>query len=246
MTFRLIVAVTGGFVVDRCSIELEIKSISDEGKFSGYGAFFGNIDSHKDIIVHGAFKSSIARMKRNSAKLPMLWQHKSDAPIGVFDVLSEDNNGLFVEGNLLKNDVQAAGEAYALLKAGAINGLSIGYVTKQYELDPKRNIRKLLDVDLMELSLVTFPSNDKARVLSVKADLPETTREFENFLVANGFSGSRAKAITASGYKASLDARDVRGEADMGQRDVALSAAEVNAILTQDIVLQKFISTLRS
>jgi HK97 family phage prohead protease len=109
---------------------LQIKSLDDaSGSFEGYGAIFGNIDSYGDIIVRGAFQNCLKSMKPNECKL--LWQHDTTMPIGVYESIEEDENGLHVKGRLLINDIEKARECYALLKAGAINGLSIGYSVNQ-------------------------------------------------------------------------------------------------------------------
>lgn len=194
------------------SLPLEIKAEGETGVFEGYGAIFGNKDRDGDIVARGAFAESL------KAGMPaMLWQHDQKAPIGKFEEVREDDKGLYVKGKLV---MQGRGlEAYELLKMGALNGLSIGFVTKDARRDPATNTRTISKADLMEISLVTFPANDLARVNNVKATFANTgepnmfetpisdTRSFERMLRENGFSRSRAKAITAKGFKAvELDA----------------------------------------
>lgn len=181
----------------------EVKSLNDDGSFSGYGSMFGNVDSYNEIVAPGAFKASLKDWASKNALPSMLWQHDSAQPIGVYTSMKEDANGLMVEGQLLKNDVQKAAEAYALLKAKAISGLSIGFVTNKDEVDKKSGTRTLLDVDLWEVSLVTFPANTQARVDAVKAalihgELPSLP-DFEKFLREAGFSKTQATAIAGKG-----------------------------------------------
>lgn len=182
----------------------EIKTISETGAFSGYASVFGNEDLWGDIVVAGAFSKSIAEKKP-----AMLWQHNSDEPIGVWAVLAEDEKGLYVEGQLLINGVARAKEAYELLVAKAISGMSIGYVPVVWEWqkkeDSRNEIRLLKEVDLWEISLVTFPANTEARVGDVK-DL-NTLRDIEGFLRDAGCSRNEAKSIISQ-------IRDVQRDAD--------------------------------
>lgn len=172
----------------------EIKE--DNGGFviEGYGSVFGNVDSYGDIVEKGAFRKSIA------ARQPkMLWQHKSDVPVGVWDVIREDDKGLYLKGRFA--DTQTGREARELAKMGAISGLSIGFMTVDSEFDKKKNIRYLKEVDLYEISLVTFPANEEAAITAVK-NKPATVREFEHFLRDAGFSRNEAKTIALHGFKA--------------------------------------------
>jgi HK97 family phage prohead protease len=178
------------------NFQFDVKALAEDGTFTGYASVFGIVDSQKDIIQRGAFSRTL-RQRKGDVKL--LWQHKLDEPIGVFSSLKEDSHGLFVEGKLLL-DIQRAGEAYALLKSGAINGMSIGYSVVDASYDSETGVRLISDVDLFEVSLVTFPANEKATITSVKGSLPQTTREFERFLREKGFSRSQAKAFT-HGFK---------------------------------------------
>ncbi len=128
----------------------------------GWASTFGNKDSYDDIIVPGAFVNSI------KARLPkMLYQHNSDQPIGVWTAASETQYGLYVKGELL--DTMLGNDVYKMLKAGAISDMSIGYSTLDSDYDPKTNVRTLKEIDLWEVSLVTFPANDKANITMVKS-----------------------------------------------------------------------------
>jgi len=191
--------------------------------FSGYGAVFDNVDSYGDVIVKGAFAETLARAASTGQWPAMLMQHGgwgmgSDdmTPVGIWTSMEEDSIGLKVEGKLA--DTARGREAYALLKMEprpAIDGLSIGYVTKAYEprSRPEEPRRKLTKLDLLEVSLVTFPANPKARVASVKSEGGLTIRDAEEALRDAGFSRKEAKAILASGFK-SIPQRDAGGTQD--------------------------------
>lgn len=184
---------------------------SGDGTFSGYGAVFGNVDQGGDMIKQGAFTDSLASWKTKGKMPKMLWQHSSRQPIGVWTDMKEDGHGLLVNGRFTKG-VQQADEAYALLKDGAMDGLSIGYEPVDFEYVKGTNTRILSKVNLWEISPVTFPMNDAAGVTNVKAaEHIKTIREFEDFLRdEGGFSHAAAKAIAAGGFKSS-EPRDEDG-----------------------------------
>lgn len=183
---------------------LDIKAVTDTGSFKGYGSVFGVVDSYQEIVAAGAFTECLAALAERKRKLPILWQHRSDQPLGAYDVLREDATGLWVEGTLLKDAVRQASEAYALMSAGVVTGLSIGYWIRESSYDEKTGIRTLTKLDLEEVSLVTFPANDEARIDAVKFKLAHgglpTIREFEGILRDAGFSKSQAAAIASRGY----------------------------------------------
>ncbi|MDG6079760.1 HK97 family phage prohead protease [Erythrobacter litoralis] len=186
------------------ALSIKASDVSDDGSFSGYGSVFGVEDSYGEIVAPGAFVESLADLKAKNRTVPVLWQHRSSEPIGIYDMLEEDERGLKVEGRLLKDDVVGAREAHALLKAGAVSGLSIGYWVRKATYDEKTNIRTLEQLDLVEVSLVTFPANDDARVEAVKFKLERgqlpTKPEFEKALrEAFPFSKSQAAAIANHG-----------------------------------------------
>ncbi len=149
----------------RLRAPVSLKSVSEDGRFAGYASVFGVVDSHADVVERGAFTDTI-RGRKHAIKL--LWQHQQDAPIGVITELFEDGKGLFMEGRLL-HEVARAREALALMKAGALNGLSIGYSPTRYVIDPVSGVRRLKEVELWEISLVTFPANSAAQVTVVKS-----------------------------------------------------------------------------
>lgn len=148
------------------SFPLDLESINEGGSFTGYASIFGKKDNHNDIILKGAFKRSLSN-NNSGSNVKLLWQHDPAEPIGYFTNIYEDAYGLYVEGKLLL-DVQRAREAYSLLKNNAIGGLSIGFTVKDFSYD-NNSIRLLKDLDLWEISLVTFPANDDAGVTSIKS-----------------------------------------------------------------------------
>jgi HK97 family phage prohead protease len=175
----------------------QLKSLSDTGTFSGYGSVFNVEDSYGDIVAPGAFADSLAAQK-TAGRLPaMLWQHRSAEPLGVYTAMAEDNLGLKVEGQIALNTVRGA-EAHALLKMGALSGLSIGYVTREDSFDRVTGITTLKKVDLWEVSLVTFPANDAARVQGVKTiEVIEDLKTAEKYLRDAGLSRKEAVAFIA-------------------------------------------------
>lgn len=191
----------------------EVKALADNGTFEGYGSVFGNEDFGGDIVVKGAFVKSIAELQARGRKLPILWQHNSNEPLGVYEELKEDDHGLFVRGRMLVAEVAKAREGHALMKAGAVTGLSIGYSVNRYEVDEEAGTRKLTELDLWEISQVTFPMNDAARIEAVKkivrdGDLP-SLKDFEGFLRESGFSKSQACAIAGKGLRDLLRSESV-------------------------------------
>lgn len=144
-------------------LHLEIKTLSETGEFEGYASVYGNKDYTGDVIEAGAFDATLAE----NANYPLLWQHNTDEPIGVITLMS-DQHGLSAKGTLALA-VGRAKEAYALLKIGALKGLSIGYRAMKDHWDQAEKVRRLLEVKLYEVSLVTFPANPLATVDMVKA-----------------------------------------------------------------------------
>ncbi len=119
---------------------LEVKDLSEDGTFEGYGSIFGNVDSYGEKVVPGAFVESLAKHRREGTSVLMLWQHNPDEPIGVWDDLAEDAKGLWGKGRLIM-EVQRAKEVYALLRAKAVRGLSIGY--RELDTDSARGSREI-------------------------------------------------------------------------------------------------------
>lgn len=175
----------------------EIKAVKEDGTVEGYGSVFGVKDSYADVIQKGAFINSISEHKQAKTMPAMLWQHDAGQPIGIWTDMTEDANGLKLSGKLAMETVKGK-EAHALLKMGAINGLSIGFMTKQSSYDEKAEIRTLTEVELWEVSLVTFPANTKARVTQVKsADEINTLKDAERVLRDSGFSKQDATTFVS-------------------------------------------------
>jgi HK97 family phage prohead protease len=194
---------SGEGVPERKALSFELKADAQgDGTFTGYGAVIGNVDQGGDIIRSGAFTDTLSAYKSKGKMPRMLWQHDTGKPIGVWSEMKEDSHGLYVEGKLTKG-VQQADEAYALLKDGAIDGLSIGYSTVDAEYDADLGVRSLKKLNLYEVSLVTVPMNDAANVTSVKAaDEIKTIRQFQAALRdVLGYSRAKAEAIAECGFK---------------------------------------------
>lgn len=203
------------------NLNLKADDISENGEFSGYVATFGNVDQGGDVIAPGAFAKSLSKAKRDGRLIPMLWQHDRTQPIGKWNVIEEDKNGLRVEGKLHVEFDDLAKRAYGHLKNGSVGGFSIGYnlVPEGYSIHPDNDtfgegptVWLLTEIDLREASIVTMPMNLEARVVSIKNEIMggyvPTEREFESLLrEACGFSKRKACAI-ASAAKTVLD----RGE----------------------------------
>ena len=191
---------------------------SAEMTFDGYGAIFGNVDSYGDVIQKGAFRDTLRESKKANQWPAMLMQHggwgmgaDDMTPVGIWIEMDEDDIGLKLQGTLA--DTVRGREAYGLMKMTprpAISGMSIGYIAKEFIVgtkpdEPRRLLKK---VELVEISLVTFPANPKARVQSVKSEL--NIRIAEQSLRDAGFSRTEAKAILAEGFK-SISQRDADG-----------------------------------
>jgi hypothetical protein len=203
--------------------------VADDGTFTGYGSVFGTVDSYREIVAPGAFLDSLAAIKASGDPLPALWQHRSDEPIGGYDLLEEDEHGLKTSGWLMVNEIPLAAQAHALMKRRVIKGLSIGYYVEASDFNEKTGIRTLTKLDLQEISIVTFPANPDAQIDAIKAKLASgnlpTIREFEEILREKGYSRSQAEMIAACGYKSLKDPGEPgRGEISPNQISAALAA----------------------
>lgn len=173
--------------------------LGDSGTFEGYASTFGNTDQGGDVVERGAFTKSLG----SGRKVRMLWQHDTSTPIGVWESVSEDTRGLYVKGRILAG-VQKGSDALELMRAGAIDSLSIGYQTVEAVKDG--NKRRLTELKLHEISVVTFPMNEAATISDVKS--LTTEREFERFLRDAGLSRKEAAAVTLHGFKGLTGLRD--------------------------------------
>lgn len=187
---------TGGREVRTYAVE--IRAAGDDGSVEGYGSVFGVRDNYDDVIAPGAFSASLKEHKAEGTMPAMLWQHNADEPIGVWTEMIEDSKGLRIKGKLALDTVRGK-EAHALLKMGALNGLSIGFMSKQWTYDRDTEVRTLTEIDLWEVSLVTFPANEKARVTNVKAatDQLVAPKDAERVLRDAGFSKADATAFVS-------------------------------------------------
>lgn len=190
---------------------LNVKEVQERGAFSGYLSVFDVIDLYREVVAPGAFVNTLSKWKSKGRLPPLLWQHRSAEPLGPFTKMEEDTKGLYFEAQLLVDDIARAKEAYALLRAKAIGGMSIGFNPLEEEYDSRAGIIVLREVDLWEGSLATFPACDAAQVDSVKSrqlieylqthtegGYAPTVREFENALrEAAALSRNDAKAIAS-------------------------------------------------
>jgi hypothetical protein len=211
--------------LDRHFVPFELKALASADEtthtFEGYGSVFNTVDSYNDTVVKGAYRQTLKEWKARKKLPKMLLQHgggglfASNAddlvPIGKWEEMYEDDYGLFMKGRLFDIDTDRAKATYAALKEGELDGLSIGFRTKKSKMDEDTGVRSLTEIALFEVSLVTFPANEPARVSGVKADDGEqlpTERELERWLRREaGFTEAQAKTIIAKGY------RQVRREA---------------------------------
>jgi HK97 family phage prohead protease len=175
---------------------LDTKAVTEDGQIEGLAAGYGNVDAGGDVIVPGA----LARSLKGRTSVPMLMYHDQTRPAGVWTDFIESRDGLVVKGQLSLSS-RAGQEAHALVRDGAIGGLSIGYRTIREQLVGKT--RQLLELTLYEVSLVTIPMNERAVITAVKSFVEDgrlpTLPEFENFLREAGFSKSQATAIAGKG-----------------------------------------------
>ena len=153
--------------IKRHSFPIEIKELSEAGEFSAYGAVFGNEDSYGDVIQRGAFKKSLKAWRAQNKWPRMLWQHDATKPIGVYTSMGEDDHGLLIQGKFAL-DTQQGAEAYNLLKIGALDGFSIGFTIPKNGSIFQGDQRILKEIDLWEVSIVTFPANEMATLAEIK------------------------------------------------------------------------------
>ena len=195
-------------------ISFEIKDVGSSGTFCGYGSVYSIIDQGDDIVMPGAFTKSLAELSIKSQMPAMLWQHRVDEPIGAYTTVKDDEAGLYVEGKLALK-TQRGAEAFELMQMKAISGLSIGFMTKEADYNAKTGIRTIKSADLFEISLVTFPMNDAARVSAVKSisEIGDLTSAEIYLRDAGGLSRREAKTFISTLKALSLrKADDVSSE----------------------------------
>lgn len=218
----------------------ELKFAEGDGvaamEFTGYGAVFGNVDSYGDVIAPGAFADTLAEARKTGRWPAMLSQHgamgltsEDLTPVGIWTDMSEDGTGLKMTGVLA--DTQRGIEIYKLMKMKprpAIDGLSIGYVAKDWTArskpdEPRRTLKR---IHLIETSPVTFPANGLARVSSVKSLEGFTERDFERLMQDAGLSRSEARVVINQGFKSLIAMRDA-GSSELADLAEALKGCPV-------------------
>jgi uncharacterized protein len=220
-----------------------LQALTDDGVFEGYASLFDRTDLGHDVVAPGAFRNSLKQ--RGAAGIRMLYQHDPAQPIGVWERIYEDARGLFVRGRLTL-DVAKAREVRALMKVGAIDGLSIGFKTLNGRRNGATGLRRLTDVDLWEISIVTFPMLPEARITTIKqrgihlgqrASRRPSEREFEHWLTREaGFTAPEARAVVDAGYQGltSLDAmKTALPHAPHWQKHLLAQMAEAATLLRQ-------------
>ena len=145
--------------MDRVFLETKFTG-EDDGTIEGIAWPFGTTDRVGDVIEKGAFASA-------SLPLPMLFGHDQNEPLGAWNMAEERDDGLYVKGRLLVDDVTRAREVRALVQAGAVRGISIGFLTKK-ATPRSRGGRTITELELLEVSLVAIPMNPGAQVTSAK------------------------------------------------------------------------------
>ena len=149
---------------ERQFTKVALDDVEPDGSFSGYASLFGRVDLGRDVVERGAFSRSLA--ERGAAGVRMLFQHDPNQPIGAWTEIREDGRGLFVRGRLTPG-VAKSREVLELMRGGALDGLSIGFRAVRAKSDPRSGVRRILEADLWEISVVTFPMLPDARLDTV-------------------------------------------------------------------------------
>lgn len=198
---------------ERKFADIKLDGVSEDGIFTGYASLFDVTDLARDSVSKGAFQNSIKT--RGVANIRMLFQHDPNEPIGQWLDIREDGRGLFVKGKLALGATRAR-EVLALMRSKALDGLSIGFKTVRSRKDAGSNVRKILEADLWEVSVVTFPMLPAARIAEVKAASLPSIRQFETWLRRDaGLSRSEAKGVIAKGFASVKRERDAASLTDI-------------------------------
>ncbi len=160
---------------------LDLKAVSDDGAFAGYASLFNRADMSGDMVLPGAFRESLTR--RGPTGIKLLFQHNPNEPIGIWQHLAEDSRGLYARGRLML-DIARGREIHSLMRAGAVDGLSIGFRAVKARRDRISGVRRLEKIDLWEISVVTFPMLPEARVAVVKQQPPSGEPNADAMLAA--------------------------------------------------------------
>lgn len=192
---------------ERKEAAVEIAEVGHDGRFEGYASLFGEADLSGDVVMAGAFARSLRQ--RGARGVRMLFQHDPAQPIGRWDAIAEDHRGLYVRGRLSLTTAKGR-EVHALMRDGALDGLSIGFRTIRARAEKRAGLRRIFEADLWEISVVTFPMLPTARIAEVKGGLP-TTRQFERWLTRDArLTRKQARQVIAQGFASLTDERDAR------------------------------------
>lgn len=195
----------------------DVKEVDEEGHFSGYASVYNVIDAYREVVAPGAFANTLRKWASRGRLPPALWQHRSAEPVGPFTKMVEDERGLYTEGQLLVKEIQRAREARALMQTKTVDGMSIGFNSIVEEYDKSTNLVTLKEIDLWEVSIVTFPANSESLITEVRsmfANGAPSLKEVEEILRDAGFSRTQAKALVGHGYEGLL--RDVASQGGSG------------------------------
>lgn len=184
--------------MNHADFPFEVKAISDAGVIEGVAAGYGNVDAHGEIFAPGAFTAALQSMKSGGRQPAMLLHHNLNRPAGRWDTFEESAKGLHVRGSLAL-DASDGREAYALLKGGALTGLSVGFLPRKQKAGPN-GANVITEADLFEVSLVAVPSNPLTKISSVKG--VGSARDLEDHLRELGMSSRRAKAAASAAFRA--------------------------------------------
>ncbi len=208
---------------ERKDTAVEIADIDREGRFEGYASVFGQADLSGDIVMVGAFARSLRQ--RGAGGVRMLYQHDPAQPIGRWEAIGEDHRGLYVRGRLSLMTAKGR-EVHALMRDGALDGLSIGFRTVRARVEKQAGLRRILEADLWEISVVTFPMLPAARIAEVKGGLP-SIRQFERWLTRDArLTRRQARQVIAKGF-ASLTGEQERRPQDEGLPGTIRRAATI-------------------
>ncbi|MCF6320993.1 MAG: HK97 family phage prohead protease [Rhizobiaceae bacterium] len=208
-----------------------IEEVDLAGRFNGYASVFGEVDMGNDIVARGAFSKFLRT--HSPASIRMLFQHNPDEPVGVWEEIREDAKGLHVTG-VLSTKTSRGRELIELMRQGAIDGLSIGFKTVRSKKNNASAVRTILEAELWEISIVTFPMQANARVEAIKhvelnGQLP-TTRQFERWLTRDvGLSRSEARTVIAKGFTQLAGKRDAAIQSKACLADSIRQAAHLMA-----------------
>jgi HK97 family phage prohead protease len=214
---------------ERKFVDLVVEELEGDGCFSGYASLFGRVDLGRDVVESGAFAKSLRT--RGPGGIRMLFQHDPREPIGIWTELKEDARGLYVRGRLTEG-VSRSQEVLRLMRGGALDGLSIGFRAVRAKNDSASGVRRILEADLWEISIVTFPMLPDARIERVKGlgrkrPLP-TTRQFERWLTQQaGLTRDDARAVIAKGFATLIRERDATRSSPDGILKLIREATEM-------------------